>query len=87
MQLKREATELDLKTSKYSSEMKAKDKEDVYRENIKRAEEEYIAICKKRIAVASEIDYKRLSKVEIEDRKSPANQLFKWMLVCIYSEP
>lgn len=37
--------------------------------------------------MAKSIDIKQLKKIEIEDRKSPANDLFKWVLSTIYAEP
>ena len=30
---------------------------------------------------------KHLKKMDIEERTSQANEVFKWILVCMYSEP
>jgi hypothetical protein len=47
-------------------------------------ESKFIAICKKRVDIANSIDYKVLSKIDIDERKSEANEVFKWIMVAIY---
>ena len=72
---------------KYKKELKTNDVEERLRNEIKGLEQEYIKVCKERISVANSLNIKKISKVEIEDRKSIANDLFKWILVAIYTEP
>lgn len=86
-QLQDEATKLDAQVKAYQNDFKNKNKEDQYKQEIAKMEERYINICKQRIEKANSIDCKKLEKVDIEDRKSEANQVFKWVLVSIYNEP
>lgn len=41
----------------------------------------------KRIELAKSLDLIKFKKLDIEERKSPAHEVFKWILVAIYSEP
>ena len=43
--------------------------------------------CKERVRLANEIDLKSLRKIDIEDKTSPANDMFKWILAAVYNEP
>lgn len=58
-----------------------------FKSNIKNLNQSYINTCKERVRLANEIDLKALRKVDIEDKTSPANDLFKWILASIYNEP
>jgi hypothetical protein len=53
------------------------------------AEEEkiYLSNCQKRIQLAASINYKKFGDLEIDERRSLANEVFKWMIVAIYVEP
>ena len=44
-------------------------------------------ICEERIQQAKELTIKGLTKLDLDDRKSIANEPFKWIMVAIYSEP
>jgi hypothetical protein len=44
----------------------------------------FISNCERRIAISKDIDIASLKKAEIEERKSDANELFKWILVAMY---
>jgi hypothetical protein len=50
-------------------------------------EKSLIENFKRRIERASSLDFKALGNIEIDDRKSTANKLFKWILVALYKEP
>lgn len=56
---------------------------------IKIAEEEkkFLTNCQKRIQVANSINYEKLYEIEIDEKKSIANEVFKWIIVSIYGEP
>lgn len=71
----------------YKRELKTNDVEEQLRGEIKKLETEYIAVCKARIKVANSLNIKKISKIDIDDRKSMANEVFKWILVAIYTEP
>lgn len=47
----------------------------------------YVNNCKERIAIANTVDTERLGELEIEDRKSEAHELFKWVIITFYKEP
>lgn len=53
--------------------MKEKDVEEQLRREINKFNREYIETCQKRIKVAKSIEIKKLKKIKIDDRKSPAN--------------
>lgn len=44
-----------------------------YRDKIAEEEKTYLANCQKRVQIAESIDYKKLRKLEIDERKSLAN--------------
>lgn len=58
-----------------------------YHNQIRNYNHELKQIYEERIKLAKEINIKHLNKVEIDDKKSIANELFKWILVAIYNEP
>jgi hypothetical protein len=39
------------------------------------------------VELAKSIDPKMLKKLDLEERKSEANELFKWVIVTFYLEP
>jgi hypothetical protein len=43
-------------------------------------------VCKERIDLAQKIDMKKLKNLEIEDKKSKAHEVFKWIIVALYEE-
>jgi len=58
-----------------------------FKSKIAEEQEAFFRNCQQRIQIAESIDYKRLKKIDIEERKSIANEVFKWMLVALYLEP
>lgn len=42
---------------------------------------------KQRIELAEKISIKKFKKLSLDDRKSKANEIFKWLLVCFYDQP
>ena len=86
-QLKKRMDELELKIKGYEEKYAKVNQEDEYRAKIKEEETDYIGLCKRRIELAKEIDMKKLKKLELEERTSLANEVFKWVLVCMYAEP
>lgn len=61
--------------------------ESAIKAKISAEEQEYVKNCQKRIEIADKIDYKKLKKLDIDERKSLANELWKWAIVAIYIEP
>lgn len=47
----------------------------------------HLSNCRKRVELAKSIDPKMLKKLDLEERKSEANELFKWVIVTFYLEP
>jgi len=39
------------------------------------------------VQIAQSIEYKQLRKIEMVERKSLGNEVFKWVLVALYTEP
>jgi hypothetical protein len=39
------------------------------------------------VEIASKIDVKAFLKLDIEERKSDAHEVFKWVIVAFYGEP
>lgn len=73
LQLTVQIKDLDLKIGEYDRKIGQRTAEDDYKDNIKRLNEEYLNTCKERVKLSREIDLKSLKKVDIEDKKSPAN--------------
>lgn len=44
-------------------------------------------MCKERIAISNTINTNAIGELEIEDRKSEAHDLFKWLIITFYKEP
>lgn len=61
--------------------------EQQYRDKIRSLQHDYVNTCKERIKLSNEMNIKSLSKIHIEDKKSPANEVFRWVLVSMYNEP
>lgn len=80
-------SELSEKIKTYEKDFKNNNKETEYKKQIESNEKKYLAEWEKRIQIANKIDTDSLLKVEIEDRKSKANEVFKWIIVTIYGEP
>ena len=47
----------------------------------------YVEVCKERVAIANTINTDRIGKLVMEDRKSEAHDLFKWLIITFYKEP
>lgn len=86
-QLRAQGVELQGKLKEYERVFKNSNREEEYRAKIAAEEQQFLGFCKKRIEIASSLDMKRLAKLDIDERKSEANDLFKWILVAIYNEP
>ena len=57
-----------------------------YKKKQAEGQKKHIYNCQARLAKANEFDYKRLGKIDIPEKKSQANDLFKWILVTFYFE-
>jgi len=55
--------------------------------NIASIKKKYLDVCKERIGIANTIDSSALRKLDIEDRKSDAHEVFRWIIVTFYREP
>jgi len=55
--------------------------------NIVAIKKKYVEICKERIGIANTIDSDAFKHLDIEDRKSDAHDLFRWIIVTFYKEP
>jgi len=55
--------------------------------NIASIKKKYLDTCKERIAIANTINLSPLKKLDIEDRRSDAHDLFRWIIVTFYKEP
>lgn len=58
-----------------------------FKAKIAEEEKKYISNCQKRIQIAESINYDKLTTIDIDERKSIANEVFKWIIVAIYVEP
>ena len=56
------------------------------RQKIDDEKKSYIRNCELRVRAAESINYKNLKNIVIEERKSAANEVFKWIVVAIYIE-
>lgn len=56
-----------------------------FKDKIAEEEKTFLAKCQKRVQIAESIDYKKLKKLQIDERKSLANEVFKWILVAVYT--
>lgn len=79
--------DLNGKIKVYERDFKNNNKENEYKKQIETNEKKYLAEWEKRIQIAAKIDTDILAKIDIEDRKSKANDVFKWVIVTIYGEP
>jgi hypothetical protein len=72
---------------KYDDMYKNSNKEAEFKSKIAEEERLNVKFSLKRIELAKSLELIKFKKLEIEERKSPAHELFKWILVTIYSEP
>lgn len=86
-QLRTQIEDLDYKVNNYQIAMNSNNTDQQYHNQIRNYNHELKQIYEERIKLAKEINIKHLNKVEIDDKKSIANELFKWILVAIYNEP
>ena len=56
-----------------------------FKDKIAEEEKTFLAKCQNRVQIAESIDYKKLKKLQIDERKSLANEVFKWILVAVYT--
>lgn len=87
LKLEGQSKDLQKSISDYNALYKAQNKEGEYKNNIAGFESRVVECCKKRISIANSINFKLLSKLDIDDRKSKAHEVFKWIIVSIYGEP
>lgn len=86
-QLQNEVTDLNKKIKDYDRSMSQDNKQNRDYAEIENLKKKYIKVCQERIAQAKGLTVKELKKLDLDDRKSIANEPFKWVMVAIYSEP
>ncbi len=86
MQLNTEINDLDNKIASYQKASGGAGGEETFKSNIRQLNADYLNTCKERVRLANELNLKQLKKLDIEDKKSPAHDVFKWIMAGIYNE-
>ena len=63
------------------------EREETIKQKIADLKKKYLLNCEKRVKISHTINYGILKKLEIDERKSKAHEVFKWILVAMYIEP
>lgn len=87
MQLRRQSQAYEKIIAEYEKRYKSTNHESEFRQGIAEQEQLHLSNCKKRVEIASKIDVKAFLKLDIEERKSDAHEVFKWIIVALYGEP
>ena len=84
IQLKRQLVDYELKINQYEKTSEKLSGERDCQAKIAEGGERHIQNCRKRVEIAKGIDVQAFLKLDIEERTSAANEVFKWMMVALY---
>lgn len=87
MQLRRQSQAYEKIIGEYEKKYNSTNHESEFRQGITEQEQLHLSNCKKRVEIASNINVKAFLKLDIEERKSDAHEVFKWIIVALYGEP
>lgn len=84
IQLKKEAHVFEKAVAEYERIYKLTNHEKEYADKIVQLEQQHLSNCKRRIEISKTVNVKEFKKLDIEERKSEAHEVFKWIIVALY---